>query len=344
MALKAIEGFENTDAIGSAVGNSISRKLTSSTLTLATVGPGRIKGKSIKFADTTGTGGSSIVALRFGDYTAQATWIFGFGIRVRGVYSTAWNPIQILDSSTLQCNLRINTDRTISAMRNATVLASSAEKIPYNGWCYIEVKATINNTTGVFTVKLNGTQVINFSGNTRNGTNNQATRIDFRYFGDDAFAVYYDDIYICDSSGGSSNDFLGDSFVEGLSPNGAGNYSQFTPSTGSNWQNVDDNDDDTTYNESQTVNQIDTYTYQDLSYLTSVLGINLTTYAKKLDAAATSAASVLRRSSTDSVGTTTALTTSYTAIQTTRDTDHVSSSAYSVANVNSLEAGIKYIS
>ena len=65
-----------------------------------------------------------------------------------------------------------------------------------------------------------------------------------------------------DGSGTTNNDFLGDIRVDAIHPNGAGNYTQLTPSAGSNYECVDEtNMDDSDYVEGANAGDKDSYTY-----------------------------------------------------------------------------------
>lgn len=77
----------------------------------------------------------------------------------------------------------------------------------------------------------------------------------------------FTDIVVCDSSGTAHIGFQGHVEVETVRPDGAGNYSNFTPSAGSNYQNVDETtpDGDTTYNHSSTTDHRDSYTMSALA-------------------------------------------------------------------------------
>jgi hypothetical protein len=60
--------------------------------------------------------------------------------------------------------------------------------------------------------------------------------------GYNSLACYFDDIYICDTTGTSNNDFLGNTIIEGIIPNTEGSFSQFQPTTNNiaNWDAVAD--------------------------------------------------------------------------------------------------------
>src|SRR6185437_13665423 len=73
----------------------------------------------------------------------------------------------------------------------------------------------------------------------------------------------------CDITYGTTQ--AGDLRVECVMPNGPGAHTQFTPSAGANWQNVDEvpPDDDTTHNDSSTAGQLDTFVHAALAGIPS---------------------------------------------------------------------------
>jgi hypothetical protein len=67
------------------------------------------------------------------------------------------------------------------------------------------------------------------------------------------------------SNGSYNNDFLGDIRIDIINPNGAGNYTDLTPSSGDNYACVDEDIiDESDYVEGINVGDIDSYTYEDV--------------------------------------------------------------------------------
>jgi hypothetical protein len=90
----------------------------------------------------------------------------------------------------------------------------------------------------------------------------------------------YDDIYIAPGSTTAYSDLA----VVCLKPDAAGAYTQWTPSTGANWQNVDDStpDDDGTYNQATTVNDIDSFAVsQPTNSLVNIAAVQVSTRTRK---------------------------------------------------------------
>jgi hypothetical protein len=137
-------------------------------------------------------------------------------------------------------------------------------------WYYIEVKFRIHDTLGVGQMRINEQLVYSYSGDSLTATNVfPPYDISYCQFGlpgnyqETLYSMELDDIYIADTSGSENNDFLGDIRIDTIHPNGAGNYTQLTPSTGSNYQCVDEVAiDESDYVEGANAGDKDSYSYQ----------------------------------------------------------------------------------
>ena len=170
-------------------------------------------------------------------------------------------------------------------MRGATQLGITTEAFVYNAWHHFELKVVPNTATGSFELRHNEVNVLSASGiNTAGSGSNQADGFAMR-FESISTSARLDDIGVWGGSGAAPTDFVGDSVVEGIQVTGAGASTQWTPSAGSNFDNVDDAGngapDDVGaggYNESDTVGQIDLYAYGDLTQIDgTVLWVQLDT-------------------------------------------------------------------
>ena len=272
-----------------------------------------------------------------------ATVIVGCAHYIAG---TNVNYLTLLDGSTEQISCVIEADRSITVRRGSasgTILGQSAVSLfPPSAWTYLELKANIHSSTGSVVLKLNGVTKISVSGiNTQNTANAYVTRVRFQN-------GLIDDLYICDTTGAANNDFLGDVRVETLYPNGAGTYTEWTPSTGSNWQNVDDattHDGDSTYNSTATAGNRDLYTLTNLATVTgTVQGVRGHMKARKDDSNVRELALFSRSSTTETTGATEALGVSYVQYDgAVQETDPATSAAWTIAGVNALQFGQKVI-
>ena len=138
------------------------------------------------------------------------------------------------------------------------------EPIERNTWYYFEIQGKIGASDGFVKFRINEQLVYeeyNIDTLPYQGSgNNQFSKVvfDTSIYG----RFYYDDIYILDSLGSKNNDFLGDIRVDSIHPNGAGNYTQLTPSAGNNYECVDEtNMDSSDYVEGANAGDKDSYTY-----------------------------------------------------------------------------------
>jgi len=243
-----------------------------------------------------------------------------------------------------------NSDGSIDVRRaGTTILAtSSAGALSTTGaWQYIEVKVVIHDTTGSVIVNVDGVEVVNVSGvDTRNGGTDAL--IDRITIGSqntaDNSATAVRDIVLMNGQGSSLNDFLGPVIVEARLADGAGDNTDWTANTGTNFAAVDDpgaDDGDTTYVESTAAADRDDYTFADLSAITTApIAVQAHAIAR-YNATPLDIATYLRRSATNDDGTAETPTGSYASrALTIWETDPIAAAAWTLANFNATNFGI----
>jgi hypothetical protein len=231
-----------------------------------------------------------------------------------------------------------------------TLIASSTVGFPNGLWHHVEMKATVADSGGAVEVRVNGTTVISYSGDTRASTTGTAgiDRVNFAtYSTSTTTGGGWDDIYILDTSGSVANDFLGDVRINTLAPT-SDSAVQFTRSTGaSNYLCVDEGrqNSDTDYVESSTVGHIDKYGYADLSAsVATVYGLQALTWAKKTDATTRTMRNKLYSGATTTDGTAYALTTSYLPYAQVATLNPDGSVQWTPTTVNAALAGFEVVS
>jgi hypothetical protein len=281
------------------------------------------------------------------------TLIAGVAFYTSGVASNDLNIITFFDGSSEQISLRIAVgSQTLYVSRNGTTLATSTIGLNNATWYYIEFKATIHNTAGAYAVRLNGVPVpgipdatnVNTRGGTANNFANVAGLNDGRTHLGSVFR--YTDFYLLDNSGASLNDFLGDVRYDVLYPSGAGTYAQFTPSAGSNYENVDESPANTTdYVTSTGDNQIDSYQFADLSVSAATIhAVIVNAFAQKTDTGAKSLAIFCKASDgNETAGPDQVLGTSWLVYQRVLEQEPAAGGdrPWTVARVNGCEFGVK---
>ncbi len=274
MALLFLDGFEEYDTTSSAtfsnditVGQSqqgvaynyYSNGVNGSTAQVRTAQTG-ISGKSLTI--TNGLLALSLptvttVYVGFGYYASgSGSFICGFGKDTNHSY------VSYQASGMRVC---LNATGTISIYHHSanTLIATSTSTLSFNTWYYIEIKYVFGSgTSGACQIKVDGTDYINATSVNTAGT---AASINSFFFQSLSTLVYYDDLYICDSTGSANNTFLGPISVYTLVPTSDSATVQMTPSAGANYTCVDDIPPNTTdYVTGTAANQIDLYGMTDL--------------------------------------------------------------------------------
>ncbi len=258
------------------------------------------------------------------------------------------------DSLTGQCTLVLEATGVLSVYRGVngsarTLLGSSSLSLLTSTWYYIEWKLTVDPTTGVVTVNVNGVPWITLTGqNTRSSSNNSMNQVILGWTASSntggsasGMTLDYDDFYI-DSTG----TFYGDQRVESIFPTGLGATNNFTASTGTNYSCVNNNpsDDDTTYISSSAINDIDLYTFPALGTTTGTVNSLMTITLSRADnAQSIQLASVYRVSATNYFGTTNYINESYIPCFNIQSVNPNTSAAWTISTVNSAQFGIKRI-
>lgn len=171
----------------------------------------------------------------------QGDWLtFGGWFKVN---TASTSVVTIYDSgSALQFNLVQNTSQQMEVRRGSTSVATStAGTWPTATWTHVQVSVLIADSGGRIVGYLNGTKVVDFTGDTRNGgTGNMAT---IRVWASGSRSNDVDDFWIDDENAESALRYL---VVRTLVPDAAGASTDWTPSTGTNYGCVGD-DSDATY-------------------------------------------------------------------------------------------------
>lgn len=164
----------------------------------------------------------------------------------------------------------VKSTRQFQVYNQAGTLMFTSDPITANVWTKIEgrIKA---NTTGIIEFWIDGTLVGTFNGNTKGTRGNPrkiliGSNISNTSNQGGLFEVLFDDVAVNNTTGTVNNGRCGSGKIIALAPKANGSTNDFVPSTGSNWQNVDETptDGDTTYNESETTEDKDLYTFQKL--------------------------------------------------------------------------------
>jgi hypothetical protein len=277
-----------------------------------------------------------------------ASGVFGFAFRwATTPRVNTIDLVNLVDSATNQCGVRITTTGTITVVRNGTTVFTGLSTYPADDlWHYIEIKWKIDNAVaaGEFEVLIDGATVLTSTGtiDTQNTANAYATHYRIGSGPNTSSqSLDFDDLYVKDDT-----TFIGEKRVYTLAPDGNGNSSQFTGSDGNSTDNyllVDETppNGDTDYVESSTVGHRDLYTFGSLSGVTGIEAVQVNAYARKTDAAARQINLTTRMSTTDYDSAAITLGSSFAIhshLQLVRPSD---AGAWTESDVNAAEFGVR---
>ena len=189
-----------------------------------------------------------------------------------------------------QATVILTSGNVLSVYRGggSTLLASGSIALSAGVWYYVELKALVADASGILEVKINGTTVATYTGDTQSQGTNTFTRVAIGGL-NSGQACSFDDFYILNSDGSVNNTYLGEQRVEIITPTSDSTVA-WTRNTGAtNFSAVDDligaPDDDTTYVSSSTSTQKDEYGLSNLvGTASAVAGVKVNTRAEKDDA------------------------------------------------------------
>lgn len=258
----------------------------------------------------------------FSSACANDTMVLGVGLRVSSLSTDHPYPFVAFTNSagSVQVGFHFNMG-TLRAYRGdkTTLLGESdPDIIAVNIWYFLEFKVYCHDSAGTIEVRLNGDSDNPILDLTSLDTKAQSTS-DLQGFycrthRDDG-TIYYDDLYVLDTGGSApQNDFLGDIKVVPQRVDGAGSNTDFTPSAGSNYENVDEtpsSDEDTTYNEGSSVGDKDSYSMGTVETGGTIFGKKVSMDVKKTDVGEAGIKHLLHINGSDYLGDEKILTTDY---------------------------------
>lgn len=283
------------------------------------------------------------------------TMIVGFAFKVAAIPSAARQILSMgsgVGTNAENVSLHLTPTGTLRVDRggNSTggaTLGTSIATVTVGTYCYLELKVLFSDTVGTVDLRKDGISILALTGQDTLVTAVGPTSGLAWMNGDTAEAgtIDFDDIYVCDGIGSApQNTFLGDCRVDTTFPNGVGNLSQWTPSAGSNFQNVDEDpaDDDTTYNFASAADSRDLYAFPAIAPTTgTVFGVAVNMIVRKDDAAARTFKDYVRSGVTNFEGATTfTADTAYDMFTQIHETDPNTAAAWTIANINLAEFGI----
>ncbi|MGW8177405.1 MAG: hypothetical protein ACWGQW_01195 [bacterium] len=226
-----------------------------------------------------------------------------------------------------------------NSLKHLTIYGySTTAVLELNTWYYVEITIVFNDSTGSVVVDIDGVEDINETGIDTAGDSSNLNLGYLEWYG--GWSCYIDDFYMRDDSTRHG----GDTYVQLILPDGAGNYTQFTPSAGNNYETVDETNLTTAdYNSATTVGYKDSFTLGALDTDTQdVYGVAIKLMGKRNVTVPTQAKALIRTNSTDYTSSAWFLGDNWKWPYRVWEQNPDTTSAWSVAEVNALEAGYTY--
>lgn len=228
----------------------------------------------------------------------------------------------------------------------STLVGTVFNAIQYDVWHYLEVKC-VGDNSGSMTIKIDGVQVFTIS---TTDFQNGSTTFESIWLGGNHDNFYWEDVIVMDGSGGTFNDFMGDMRFEAAIPDADGATTQWTPSASTNISNIDDAlaayDDDTTYISEATTDDINLASHATISATNaSTIHFSALFALARSDTTGDKIALVVKSGATTDAGADLALIGTTSAAYRWRkkiwETDPNTAAAWTVANINAAEFGVK---
>jgi hypothetical protein len=344
MAIVFIEGFDYYSSTVTAA-TSVAAKWSINSGSSASLVSGRFAGLAFQHAGST-------QRLLTRTVPATSTLAFGYALKIDDLNAidASRQLLEFRDAATgIQFGIGINTSRQLFIYRGSigTVLATGTGAALTQGtWHYIEVEATINNSTGAVTVYVDGASYVSVSGTDTQGQAG-STMDTVRIYACAATSAFpnnfnFDDIYYCNTAA-----VLGECRVDTLRPTADTADKDWSRSTGSdNFALVDETqaNGDTDYVSSATVGHLDFYTLGDLSITpTTIHAVQVNMLARKDDAATREIRTPIRSNGTVANGTPRAMSSTYQIFGEIHAQDPDIAGAWTASAVNALEAGVEVV-
>ena len=233
----------------------------------------------------------------------------------------------------------------------ATFLGYLSRPLNQNRWYYLEFLNNVHSQTGQIDIRVDGRTEFSFIGNTQVGTVAAMNRMslgraDVGLTGE-SHKCLIDDLYVCDDQGTRNNNFLGDVRVVALMPNSDGDTIQWDASTtGTNYQMVSETIPDSarTYNSTSVTAEIDTFHMANLGTGSAYVLAAQTVLMARQDDPSRSVRPLLTTNGSLYAGATVALTGSeYTFLQEIFELNPVTATSWTVADVDSHQAGYELV-
>lgn len=256
------------------------------------------------------------------------------------------------NGSTYHMNLRVNSNNQLALYRGSDEIEVLDFIIPNNEWHHYALKQIVGNTTGSYTVEVDGIELATGSSvDTSDGGNEIIgyVRINgvHNYVNtSNPSRTVFDNIVAWDNNGGNVTDFPGLTLVRSIFPDGDGDDEDWSLSSGTDsFSLVNETaprDDDSDYIEDSTTSNRTLFTYDDVDSHDSFLGIQLNSVIRETDASDFTLVNTLKSGGTLYPQTGQAVAgQTYENLCEVLDEDPDTSSAWTESGLNALQAGVE---
>lgn len=221
--------------------------------------------------------------------------------------------------------------------------AASTGAITVNVFHFFQIRAYIADSGGTCEVRQNGVPIISFTGDTKNTSNAGANG--WKMEASIGNQVRFDNLIVYSNTGNAPNNWTPETRIWDDLPNGAGGITEWTPSSGANWQCVDEqpSNSDTDYVSAASSPLTDVYAFPSNATLGSLIyavGVHCT--ARKDDAGTNELDGVLRVSSTNyAKGESKPISGSYARYRWIWDKNPNTGNDWTPSEANSAQAGVR---
>lgn len=283
----------------------------------------------------------------------NTTLYCGFRIYMGGWSSSAYNDgyiFSLVDTDlTPHISLYQQTTTVWDIYRGTSNVTTGNYKPPNSRWLVVELYVNCHDTTGAYTLNIDGTTIYTASNvDTRNGSNGYLSKICINNYGGQtgsgygvANAYYIDDLYVSDSG------FLDNPKIYTLYPSGNGNSSGFTGSDGNSTDNYALVDEaaisSTDYVQAASSSLKDTYAFGNLTVTPATIYGVQTCLSGSLDSGTRDISPVIRSGGSDYNGTTVSPSTAVYTYTEMFENDPATATAWTESGVNNAEFGIRSV-
>ncbi len=278
--------------------------------------------------------------------TTDDTICVSFAFKKTGSMNLSHRLVSLYSGTALSINIGYTAGGSLAVYRASTQIGYTIGLvISQNVWYYVQLKVKCHDSTGTFELKIGDTTVANASGiDTKATTLAYHDRVLFGVINGTSYGIQIDDFSVADSTGSENNDFLGNTKVVMINPDGddTANWTTAQPS-GNHYSTLNESEaDDATYVQETTVNVTDLYDYAAIPTLGNITGIQINTDCTETDATSYSLITPVESNSSQYDDSAQPIgTTGYKTIRRVVETDPDTATYWDEAGLNAAKFGVK---